>query len=101
MLDPNTRVQNATRRLAALSPRELDVARLVCCGDASKVIAFKLGIAQKTVEVHRERIMDKTECGSLVEFARLWEASLAEREEAAPGRVLAHRAPVALEVAYA
>ncbi|WP_376957724.1 LuxR C-terminal-related transcriptional regulator [Azospirillum sp. A26] len=101
MLDPNTRVQNATRRLAALSPRELDVARLVCCGDASKVIAFKLGIAQKTVEVHRERIMDKTECGSLVEFGRLWEAGLAEREDAAPAPMPARRNAEIREVAYA
>lgn len=78
MIEPNTRIQNAITRINALSPRELDVARLVCSGASSKLIAHELGIAIKTVERHRERILEKTGCGSLVEFARLWEARLAE-----------------------
>lgn len=78
MIEPNIRIPNAIDRIATLSPRELDVARLVCAGASSKLIAYELGIAVKTVERHRERILEKTGCGTLVEFARLWEARLAE-----------------------
>lgn len=101
MLDPHARMQNATSRLAALSPRELDVTRLVCSGNASKVIAFKLGIATKTVEIHRANSIKKAGCRSLVELARLWEASLAEREEAAPTTVPVRCAASVREVAHA
>ncbi|MFA5263990.1 MAG: response regulator transcription factor [Opitutaceae bacterium] len=43
-----------------LSPREIEVAKMVAEGNASKEIADKLGLSVRTVEKHRANIMDKT-----------------------------------------
>jgi DNA-binding NarL/FixJ family response regulator len=43
-----------------LSPREVEVAKMVAEGNASKEIADKLGLSVRTVEKHRANIMDKT-----------------------------------------
>jgi RNA polymerase sigma factor (sigma-70 family) len=58
-------------RLATLSPREREVLAAVVEGKPNKVIADRLGIAIKTVEVHRARVMDKLGAGSLAELVRL------------------------------
>jgi FixJ family two-component response regulator len=54
-----------------LTPREHDVLRLVVAGRLNKQIAAELGIAEKTVKVHRGRVMHKTEAGSLAELVLL------------------------------
>lgn len=61
------------RRLARLTSREQDVLALVVQGMANKVIAAELGIAEKTVKVHRGRVMRKMEADSLAELVRLAE----------------------------
>ena len=48
------------RKLDTLTPRETDVLRCVVAGQQNKAIAHNLGISQKTVELHRSRVMDKT-----------------------------------------
>ncbi|MBI1212633.1 MAG: response regulator [Alphaproteobacteria bacterium] len=58
-------------RLARLTQRERDVLQLIVLGDANKVIAHKLGISPRTVEIHRGRLMEKTEAGSLAELVRM------------------------------
>lgn len=58
-------------RAAGLSPRERDVLAAVVDGYSSKVIAEKLGIATKTVEALRARIMDKLGATSLAGLVRL------------------------------
>lgn len=45
--------QNAKERWAMLSPREQEVARFVAQGNLNKIIADKLGITERTVQVHR------------------------------------------------
>jgi FixJ family two-component response regulator len=60
------------QRLATLTERERQVMDLVVGGDVNKVIAFKLGISPKTVELHRSRIMTKmgaTNVSNLVRMA--------------------------------
>lgn len=47
-------------KLESLTPREQEVLRGVIAGQQNKVIAHNLGISQKTVELHRSRVMDKT-----------------------------------------
>ncbi|WP_369012002.1 LuxR C-terminal-related transcriptional regulator, partial [Escherichia coli] len=46
--------------LEGLSPREAEVARLLARGRANKNVAQTLGISEKTVHIHRQRVMEKT-----------------------------------------
>ena len=55
---------------ARLTPRERDVMKLVVDGKANKQIAAELGVAEKTVEVHRKRIMQKMNVRSAVALVR-------------------------------
>jgi FixJ family two-component response regulator len=58
-------------RLAALSARELEVLDRVVDGKLNKIIAEELGIALKTVEFHRRRIMDKLQARTAAELINL------------------------------
>lgn len=58
-------------RAAVLTPRERDVLAAVVDGKASKTIAAELGIAVKTVEAHRARIMAKLGASSVAGLVRL------------------------------
>lgn len=58
-------------RFRDLTPRELDVMRCVIAGMLNKQIAGTLGIAEKTVKVHRGRMMTKVGVTSVAELARL------------------------------
>ncbi len=58
-------------RLASLSAREREVLELILAGKMNKVIADKLGISMRTVEVHRSNIFDKMQVKSAVELAGL------------------------------
>jgi FixJ family two-component response regulator len=66
--------QSAAARMASLSEREKDVALLAIEGLHNKEIARRLGISHRTVEVHRARIMHKTDTDTLFDLARLAEA---------------------------
>jgi two-component system response regulator DctR len=58
-------------RLASLSPRERAVMELMLAGLLNKQIADSLGIAMRTVEVHRARILEKFAVRSAIELAGL------------------------------
>jgi FixJ family two-component response regulator len=66
-----TRVAKIQERLKMLTPREAEVFALVVTGMLNKQIAFELGIGEKTVKVHRARVMEKMGAGSLAELVRL------------------------------
>lgn len=65
------RAQQAGDRLARLSPREAEMARLVAQGLPNKLVARELDISEKTVHIHRQHVMEKAEVGSAAELARL------------------------------
>jgi RNA polymerase sigma factor (sigma-70 family) len=58
-------------KLASLTPRERQVLQLVVEGLANKVIANRLDLSQRTVEVHRANIMRKTSADSLAHLVRM------------------------------
>jgi FixJ family two-component response regulator len=60
-------------RLGALTPREREVLALVVAGLTNKVIADRLGTTEKTVKVHRGRVMAKMGAPSLAELVRMVE----------------------------
>ncbi len=61
----------ATRsRPARLSPRELEVLKLVSEGHATKQIADELGLSVKTVEKHRQAVMDKLDIHEVASLTR-------------------------------
>ncbi|HEY7001252.1 MAG TPA: response regulator [Candidatus Udaeobacter sp.] len=63
----------ARRLLDLLTPRELEVMQLVVTGMLNKQIAGELGTAEKTVKVHRGRMMRKLNVTSVAELVRLTE----------------------------
>jgi FixJ family two-component response regulator len=60
-------------RLETLTPRELEVLRLVITGMLNKQIAHRLGTVEKTIKVHRARVMEKMQVQSVAELVRLAE----------------------------
>ncbi len=61
----------ARRLLDLLTPREFEVMQLVITGRLNKQIAGELGTAEKTVKVHRGRVMEKLGVASVAELVRL------------------------------
>jgi len=59
-----------TRNLTLLTVREQEVMQRILAGKMNKIIANELGIAMRTVEVHRARIFEKMEVRSAVELSQ-------------------------------
>jgi RNA polymerase sigma factor (sigma-70 family) len=61
------------QQLATLTPREREVLRHVIAGKPNKQVAADLGIVEKTIKVHRARVMKKMKVQSLAELVRVAE----------------------------
>jgi FixJ family two-component response regulator len=61
----------ARRLLDLLTPREFEVMQLVITGMLNKQVAGELGVAEKTVKVHRGRLMQKLGVTSVAELVQL------------------------------
>jgi two-component system response regulator FixJ len=57
-------------RLESLTPREREVLELLVIGHPNKVIAHRLDISPRTVEIHRAHVMEKMKAKSLPELVR-------------------------------
>jgi FixJ family two-component response regulator len=60
--------QKIRQLLELLTPRETEVMQRVVRGQANKVIAMDLGVSQRTVELHRARVMRKLKMRSLADL---------------------------------
>ena len=58
-------------RLERLTPREREVFALVASGLLNKQVGFELGTTEKTIKVHRARVMEKREATSLADLVRM------------------------------
>ncbi len=65
------RTEEVRERVKLLTPRETEVFALVVTGMLNKQIAGELGIGEKTVKVHRARVMEKMQAASVAELVRL------------------------------
>jgi FixJ family two-component response regulator len=58
-------------RLVSLTPREYEVLTMVVEGKPNKVMAADLNVSQRTVEIHRSRVMEKMGASSLAQLVRM------------------------------
>ena len=58
-------------RLASLTPREREVLQLMTRGRPNKFMAADLGLSQRTIEIHRARVMEKMHASSLAQLVRM------------------------------
>ena len=58
-------------RFESLTPREREVLALVASGKPNKVMAGDLGLSQRTVEIHRARVMEKMGVSSVAQLVRV------------------------------
>lgn len=63
--------QEIVRRIKTLTPRETEIMDRMIAGQANKVIAIELEISQRTVEIHRSRVMHKMGTHSLAHLVRM------------------------------
>lgn len=66
-------IDSIRERLTKLTPREREVLELVVTGMLNKQVAADLGTVEKTIKVHRARVMEKMQVQSLAELVRLAE----------------------------
>ena len=77
-LSRQQRVESAARheiehRVRTLTPRERQVLEAVSKGMLNKQIAAELGAAEKTIKIHRGRVMQKMQAGSVADIVRMTE----------------------------
>jgi two-component system, LuxR family, response regulator FixJ len=65
------RQADVLHRLETLTPREKQVMELVVDGAANKVIAIDLGLSERTVEIHRAKVMEKMGARSVAHLVKL------------------------------
>lgn len=71
VIEEGAQAAKCREAISRLTPREADVLKEILAGNPNKVIAYHLDISPKTVELHRARVMEKTEAQSLSQLVRI------------------------------
>ncbi len=71
-------IQEVERRAATLTPREKDVAEMMAKGFRNKEIGNALGVSERTIEVHRARVLNKMGIDTIATFALRWTMAFAK-----------------------
>lgn len=72
-------------RYERMTPRQRDVLWLVVAGHPNKEIAYRLGISERTVEVHRGWVMEKMKARSIADLVRMATSIGVEPDTSPPG----------------
>ena len=64
-------IEAVRARIRTLTEREREVMRHVIAGELNKKIGERLGVVEKTIKVHRARVMEKMGVSSVAELVRL------------------------------
>jgi FixJ family two-component response regulator len=80
MGDDRRALAAAWHQLERVTPREAEVCALVACGLLNKRVAARIGTTEKTVKVHRGRVMQKLHAASLADLVRFVEGLIVERD---------------------
>ncbi|MGR8919523.1 MAG: response regulator transcription factor [Gammaproteobacteria bacterium] len=64
-------IERISARIELLTPREREVMERIVAGQANKVVAIELGLSERTVEIHRSKVMAKTGARSLAELVSM------------------------------
>jgi two-component system response regulator FixJ len=59
------------RRADTLTPREREVMQSIVAGKANKVIALDLALSERTVEIHRAKVMEKMDARSVAQLVKM------------------------------
>jgi two-component system, LuxR family, response regulator FixJ len=64
-------LEKIRQNISTLTPREYEVFERVAEGQANKVVAIDLAISERTVEIHRSQVMQKTKARSLADLVKM------------------------------
>lgn len=70
-LERSAKLGDVAGRIEALTPRELEVMEIVVEGKTNKAIAAELGLSERTIEIHRARVMRKMKADSLPDLVKM------------------------------
>ena len=75
-------LEELQKRFDRLTPREREVFALITAGLLNKQVGAELGTAEKTIKVHRARVLEKMKAKSLAELVRMADSLLSITEKA-------------------
>ena len=67
----NKHENDAYERIGRLTKTQAEVLPYICSGLSNKLVAYELGMSQRTVENHRKALMDRTNCRTFAQLIRL------------------------------
>ena len=70
-LNGHNRLRSIQARIDSLTKREQEIMRLIAAGNITKVVAAKLSISPRTVEIHRARAMEKMQAKTLAQLVQM------------------------------